>query len=68
MRPQLLFEAKADHAFVCTEVEIVGNRIALKPISGREYARDIFRNFSSEVARYMVPKPPDRIEETLDFM
>jgi RimJ/RimL family protein N-acetyltransferase len=61
------FEAKADHAFVCTEVEIVANRIAPKPIS-EEYARDIFRNFSSEVTRYMVPKPPDRIEETLDFI
>ncbi len=61
------FEAKADRSFVCTEVEIVAHRILLSPIS-EAYAQEIFRNFSSAVTRYMDPKPPDRIEETLDFI
>ena len=59
--------AKAGNPFVCTEVEIVTNRILLRPIS-EKYAQEIFLNFSSEVTRYMAPKSPYRIEDTLDII
>ena len=41
--------------------------VLLLPISER-YAKDIFHSFTFEVTRYMVPKSPDRIEETLEFI
>ena len=61
------FAAKKGHSFSCREVEITSVRIRLRPIS-EQYAEDIFRHFTAEVTRYMYPKPPDRIEETRQFI
>ena len=33
-----------------------------------DYKEDIFREFTSEVTVYMSPKPPDKIEETIEFI
>ncbi len=61
------FQAKPGSLFRCSEVEISAERIRLLPIS-EEYAREIFENFTSEVARYMSPQPAGCIEETLAFI
>ena len=42
-------------------------RLRIIPIS-MDYAQDIFREFTWEITTYMFPKPPDRIEETQQFI
>ncbi len=49
------------------ETKIETDRLQLVPIS-RDYAEDIFENFTSEITRYMFPKPAFRIGETLEFI
>lgn len=44
-------------------MSICSDRLIQKAIS-KEYANDIFREFTSEIALYMGPKPPEKIEET----
>lgn len=48
-------------------VEVVGERIRLVSLSDK-FAQEIFQEFTSEVTRYMFPKPPDKLEETLGFI
>ncbi|OGG06860.1 hypothetical protein A2872_00555 [Candidatus Gottesmanbacteria bacterium RIFCSPHIGHO2_01_FULL_42_12] len=43
------------------------SRLLLVPIS-RDYAPDIFREFTSEITQYMYPKPAEKIEETYSFI
>jgi RimJ/RimL family protein N-acetyltransferase len=61
------FVAKEGHAFDCTGVEVVSERLRLLPIS-EEYAEEIYRNFTPEVTCYMSPKSPNHIGETLEFI
>jgi ribosomal-protein-alanine N-acetyltransferase len=61
------FQAKPGSLFKCSEVAISAERTRLLPIS-EKYAREIFENFTSEVAHYMSPQPADCIEDTLAFI
>ncbi len=47
--------------------ETDGQRISLLPIN-ESYASEIFKEFDSEITRYMLPKPAENIEETLTFI
>lgn len=49
------------------EVEILAERVRLVPTS-RGHSEEIFREFTSGITRYMYPQPPERIEETLEFV
>jgi [ribosomal protein S5]-alanine N-acetyltransferase len=42
-------------------------RLVMRPVS-REYAPEIFVEFTPEVCRHMFPQPASRIAETLDFI
>jgi len=42
-------------------------RLLLIPIS-RDYAQDIFHEFTPEITTFMFPKPADKIEETYKFI
>ena len=53
--------------FDLTAFELDTQRVSLRLIS-MEYAQDIFMEFTSRIAKYMGPKPADRIEETHDFI
>lgn len=46
---------------------ICSDLLIQKAIS-KEYAHDIFTEFTSEIALYMGPKPPEKIEETFLFI
>ena len=46
---------------------IEGPRVQLVAID-ESWAEDIFRNFTPEIARFMVPKPAENIEETIEFV
>ncbi|HHJ15740.1 MAG TPA: N-acetyltransferase [Gammaproteobacteria bacterium] len=48
-------------------VEIESTRLKLVPVS-RKFARDIFREFTADITRYMVPKPVDHIDEIYAFI
>lgn len=48
-------------------VVIESERLKLVPTS-EDYAQDIFREFTDEITRYMMPKTPQKIEETLEFI
>lgn len=48
-------------------MEIVTNRLLLKPIS-MEYKEDIFKEFTDEITTYMYPRPPKEIFETESFI
>jgi ribosomal-protein-alanine N-acetyltransferase len=50
-----------------TAFELDTERVSLRLIS-LEHAQDIFREFTSRIARYMSPKPHERIEGTHDFI
>mgnify|MGYP003974798389 FL=1 len=50
-----------------TTLSIVSKRLKLFSISDK-YSADIFREFNAGIIRYMLPKPADHIEETLDFI
>jgi [ribosomal protein S5]-alanine N-acetyltransferase len=49
------------------DVVIETERLKLIPVSER-YAKDIFKEFNSVVTVYMMPKPAEKIEETLEFI
>ncbi len=49
------------------DVVIESERLRLVPAS-EEYAEAIFREFTPEIREFMFPKPPDEIEETLEFI
>jgi len=46
---------------------IESERLCLLAI-GRDYAEEIFRNFTAGITLYMYPKPPSAISETLAFI
>lgn len=50
-----------------TDIVITSDRLKLIPIS-EKYLQDIFREFTPDVTRYMFPKSPDKIDETLQFI
>lgn len=43
------------------------DRLLLVPIS-RKYADVIFKEFTPEITTYMAPKPPEKIEDTYEFI
>lgn len=48
-------------------ITIQTTRLSLIPIS-RDYAQDIFREFTKDITTFMYPKPADKIEETYRFI
>ena len=48
-------------------LDIRGKRVRLASISS-VYTQEIYQEFTSEVTRYMFPKPPERVEETQEFI
>ena len=50
-----------------SQVEIKSERLLLAPITA-DYAQDIFVEFTPDIARYMIPRPASKIEETLAFI
>lgn len=48
-------------------VIIESERLKMVPTS-EDYAEDIFREFTDEITRFMMPKTPQKIEETLEFI
>ena len=50
-----------------TSLRIEGERIILRSIQESDSA-EIFKEFTAEITRYMFPKPPKKIEETLSFI
>ncbi len=50
-----------------SKVIIETKRLRLVPITS-EYREEIFQEFTPEIARFMFPKSPDKIEETDDFI
>jgi [ribosomal protein S5]-alanine N-acetyltransferase len=49
------------------EVEIKTERLTLRPVTS-DYAGIIFKEFTPEITRYMVPPSPKEINETLAFI
>lgn len=47
--------------------ELATNRLILKIIS-LDYCDDIFREFTPEVARYLIPQPTGNIKDTINFI
>lgn len=47
--------------------KIISTRLILK-IIGSEYLNDIFREFTPEVARFLIPQPSDNINDSLNFI
>ncbi len=33
-----------------------------------DYAKDIFKEFTEEITTHMYPKPPEKIDETIEFI
>jgi RimJ/RimL family protein N-acetyltransferase len=61
------FEFKEDKSIELSSLQIEGDRVALHSIHGR-YASEIFKEFSSDIVRYMWPKTAENIEETISFI
>jgi [ribosomal protein S5]-alanine N-acetyltransferase len=49
------------------QIEIATNRLLLKPIA-MQYKSEIFKEFTEEIAVYMVPRPAKEIFETESFI
>ena len=50
-----------------TKIEIVRDNIKLRPIS-LDDKEDIYREFTEEIVKYMLPSVPKDIDETIDFI
>ncbi len=50
-----------------TTVIITSRRLCLRPVS-LKYKRDIFREFTPEITKYMIPQPAKHISETEKFI
>lgn len=50
-----------------SKVKIETERLFLVPLS-LKYAQDIFEEFTPEVTRYMFPKSPEKIQDTIDYI
>lgn len=60
-------QVKDDVTLDFLSVRIEGVRVTLVPIA-RDAADDILREFTAEVTRYMLPKPPDDIGQVREFV
>ena len=49
------------------EVEIFTPRLKISPIN-QKYASIIFSSFTKDIVKYMYPRSPDKIEETIEFI
>lgn len=68
MKDQLpKFELKGNQILDLCSIQIPGERIILTSITD-QYAADIFKHFTTEVTRYMIPSPADDILETKAFI
>ena len=61
------FQAKTGQAVLCSGVTISSGRILLRPISERD-TWQVFENFTADVARFMVPQPPECVQDTIQFI
>lgn len=52
---------------ISKEFQIVSERLVLVPIS-LEYKDNIFKEFTEEVARYLMPQPTGDIKDTINFI
>lgn len=50
-----------------TALSIDGDRVSLRSID-ESYAPSIFEEFSEDITHFMLPKPAEKIEETLSFV
>ena len=50
-----------------TNFSLETERLLLVPLSIK-YKHDVFREFNSSISQYMFPKPPEKIEETEEFI
>jgi len=50
-----------------TSLQIKGDRILLQSIN-EKYSFNIFKEFTSEITRFMYPKPNENIDETISFI
>lgn len=50
-----------------TNFSLETERLLLVPLS-MKFKLDVFREFNVSIAQYMYPKPPDKIEETEEFI
>lgn len=48
-------------------MELITERLLLKPIM-QDYQHDIFLHFTKDVTKYMYPKPPKDLTETIQFI
>jgi len=62
-----LLKQKCGQAPDLSLVSIESERLKLVPVS-RKYSRDIFREFTADITRYMVPAPVDHIDEIYAFI
>jgi len=61
------FDFKGQSPINLTSLRIEGERIILLSIT-ESYSSEIFKEFTSEITRYMFPRPAEKIEETLSFI
>lgn len=50
-----------------TNFSLPTGRLVLVPLS-MKYKDNVFREFNSSITQYMFPKPPDKIEETEEYI
>lgn len=62
-----MFKLKDGVPLDLISVNIKGERVALIPVSPA-YASDIFKEFTAEITRYMMPKPVDDIQQVNKFI
>jgi ribosomal-protein-alanine N-acetyltransferase len=61
------FYVKTGQEILCTGVIISAGRILLRPISEGD-TWQVFENFTADIARFMVPQPPERVQDTVQFI
>jgi len=61
------FELKRSDRLDLSSLIINGNRLSLRSLNS-DFAADIFKEFNSEITRYMMPKPAEDITDTLAFI
>lgn len=61
------FTLKLDKIIDLTHIRIECDRINLVSLS-QTYVDDIFKEFSEEITRYMIPSPPKDVRETASFI
>ena len=53
--------------FDFTDFSLETERLLLVPLS-MKYKHNVFREFNSSITQYMYPKPPEKIEETEEYI